>query len=164
MRVLEADSARRGRNRRSRRRVAGRRTRRKIDLILRRAHLKLRLRNVDLAAVDELDDELEVVEADVLRHDDRRVFAGVRQQELLEVGAAGRQHHLKQKEQERSKACRQRRRSRLDCGFRLNLDTRTYRGAMQKMRIAIVSILLRENVLKLPSVPPHTGFPRRSRS
>lgn len=59
-----------------------------------RAHLKLRLRNVDLAAVDELDDELEVIEADVLRHDDRRVFAGVRQQELLEVGAAGRQHHL----------------------------------------------------------------------
>lgn len=76
------------------RRRAGRRTRRKIDLILLRAHLKLRLRNVDLAAVDELDDELEVVEADVLRHDDRRVFAGVRQQELLEVGAAGRQHHL----------------------------------------------------------------------
>lgn len=52
------------------------------------------MRNVDLAAVDELDDELEVVEADVLRHNDRRVFAGVRQQESLEVGAAGRQYHL----------------------------------------------------------------------
>lgn len=59
-----------------------------------RAHLKLRLRNVDLAAVDELDDELEVVEADVLGHDDRRVFARIRQQELLEIGAASRQHHL----------------------------------------------------------------------
>lgn len=60
-----------------------------------RAHLKLRLRDVDLPTVDELDDELEICEAHVLRHDDRRVFTGVRQQQLLEVGTAGRQHHLR---------------------------------------------------------------------
>jgi len=43
------------------------------------AHLKLCLRDVDLTAVDELDDELEVVEAYVLRHNDRRVLTGIRQ-------------------------------------------------------------------------------------
>jgi hypothetical protein len=37
------------------------------------------LRDVDLTAVDELDDELEVVEAYVLRHNDRRVLTGIRQ-------------------------------------------------------------------------------------
>jgi hypothetical protein len=53
------------------------------------AHLKLSLGHVDLAPVDELDYELEVVEADVLGHDDGRVLAGVGKQQLLEVGAAG---------------------------------------------------------------------------
>lgn len=60
-----------------------------------RTHLKLRLWDVDLPAVDELDDELEVVEAHVLRHDDGRVFTGVRQQEFLKVGTTGRQDHLR---------------------------------------------------------------------
>lgn len=60
-----------------------------------RTHLKPRLRDVDLPAINELDDELEICEAHVLRHDDRRMFTGIRQQQLLEVGTAGRQHHLR---------------------------------------------------------------------
>jgi len=84
------------------------------------------LRNVDLAAVDELDDELEVVEADVLRHDDGRVFAGVRQQEFLEVGAAGRQHHLKHTEKKNALGMKTRRRS------RLNLYTRAYQAKCRR--------------------------------
>lgn len=87
------------------------------------------MRNVDLAAVDELDDELKVVEADVLRHDDGRVFAGIRQQEFLEVGAAGRQHYLKHTEKKKNALdMKTRRRSRLNRGSRLNLDTRAYQG------------------------------------
>lgn len=52
------------------------------------AHLKLCLRDVDFTPVDELDDKFEVVEADVLGHDDGRVLAGVRQQQLLKIRAA----------------------------------------------------------------------------
>lgn len=72
-----------------------RRDRGERSTLFSRAHLKLRLRDIDLPAVDELDDELEVVEAHVLRHDDGRVFTGIRQQELLKVGTTGRQHHLR---------------------------------------------------------------------
>lgn len=78
--------------------VAGRDDRRdrgERSTLFSRAHLKLRLWDVDLPAVDELDDELEVVEAHVLRHDDGRVFAGIRQKKFLKVGTTGRQHHLR---------------------------------------------------------------------
>lgn len=59
------------------------------------AHLKLCLGYVDFTPVDELDNEFEVVEADVLRHDDGRVLAGVRQQQLLKVRAARGEYHLR---------------------------------------------------------------------
>lgn len=78
--------------------IAGRNDRRdrgERSTLFSRAHLKLRLWDVDLPPVDELDDELEIVEAHVLRHDDGRMFTRVRQQKFLKVGTTGRQHHLR---------------------------------------------------------------------
>lgn len=80
-------------------RISKRKNKKKGDIRRRvSTHLKLSLGDVDLAPVDELDNEFEVAEADVLGHDDGRVLAGVREQQLLKVRAARGQHHLRTNE------------------------------------------------------------------
>lgn len=55
-----------------------------------RAHLQLGLGHVDFAAINKLDDELEIGKGDLRRHDDDRVLARILDEQLLEKRRARR--------------------------------------------------------------------------
>jgi hypothetical protein len=55
----------------------------RTEIALTCTHLQLRFGDVNLAAINKLDDELEVSEGDLRRHDDDGMLAGILHEKLL---------------------------------------------------------------------------------